>query len=80
MSDRQPIVISPQEYKSAQIAESKRIAAENRLDECPEGGRYLVGDQYVDANGNILKDAVEDKREDKAFASERPVRGERKSE
>jgi hypothetical protein len=38
MSDRPmtPIVISPQEYKATQISESKRLAAENELDEGPE--------------------------------------------
>lgn len=58
MSERSqaPIVISPQEYKSSQIAESKRQAAENQLDEGTEGGRYLVGDQMVDANGNPIKE------------------------
>jgi hypothetical protein len=59
MSDRPmtPIVISPQEYKATQISESKRLAAENELDEGPEGGRYLMGDKAVDANGNPLKES-----------------------
>lgn len=55
MSDRTPIVVSPQDYKNQQIAESKRQASEQRLDEGPEGGRYEVGDQMVDANGDPRK-------------------------
>jgi hypothetical protein len=49
MSDNRmtPIVISPQEYKATQISESKRLAAENELDEGPEGGRYQVGDHRL---------------------------------
>jgi hypothetical protein len=60
MSDRPmtPIVVSPQEYKANQIAESKRLAAESELDEGPEGGRYMVGEQLVNANGEPVKEAA----------------------
>lgn len=61
MSDRPmtPIVVSPQEYKANQIAESKRLAAESELDEGPEGGRYMVGEQLVNANGEPVKESEE---------------------
>jgi hypothetical protein len=75
MSDRgTPIVISPQEYKSSQIAESKRIAAENPIDEGPEGGRYEVGGEMVDANGKPIKG----KANDSATTDQPAIRAERK--
>lgn len=71
MSDRQPIIVSPQDFKNQQISESKRIAAEQFLDEGPEGGRYQLADgSFVDANGNPVKD---EKANDKP-AEESPVR------
>ncbi len=51
MSENQPIIVSSNEYKARQIAESKLQAAEAQIDFAPEGGRYLVGGEWVDADG-----------------------------
>lgn len=55
MSDKQTIVVSPVDYKTRQIAAAKEEAAELHMDLAPEGGRYRVGEQWVDADGNPVK-------------------------
>jgi hypothetical protein len=52
----QPMVVSPEEYRARQIAESKAEAARLQMDVAPAGGRYKVGDRVVDANGNEVKE------------------------
>ena len=57
MSDKQtPIVVSPQQYKAEQIAQSKSEAAGLEMDKTEPGGRYLTPDgRTVDANGEEIK-------------------------
>ena len=49
--DQNTVVLSANEYKSRQITESKQQAAEAQSDFVPDGGKYLVGGQWLDANG-----------------------------
>jgi hypothetical protein len=55
----QPMVVSPEEYRARQIAESKAEAERLQMDVAPQGGRYKVGDRVVNANGEVIKDAAE---------------------
>ena len=52
----QPMVISAEEYRQRMISQSKSEAAELHSDETVSGGRYLVGDQLVNANGEPIKE------------------------
>ncbi len=59
---QQAFTLVPFEVQRAQaFADARTQAMESRLDECDEGGRYLMpdGETEVDANGRIL--AKEDK-------------------
>lgn len=46
-----PIVVSADDFRNQQIAAAKAEAAANPRDVTVPGGRYLVGGQWVDANG-----------------------------
>jgi hypothetical protein len=51
--------MSPEEIRQAEVATQNAIAAEVKERDAtngPEGGRYMVGDQMVDANGEPVKD------------------------
>lgn len=67
----QPMIISPVDYRAQQIAQSKTEAATLTMDLAPEGGRYLVGGQTVDANGLTVKPSAGEMKalsDAKAFA------------
>jgi hypothetical protein len=74
MTDKQPSpVVAPmqvpyEEYRARQALEAQRQAEELQMDETVKGGRYLVGDQIVDANGEPVKG---EKQEEDAQAAER---------
>lgn len=56
MSERE-VVIKPFEQQRAEaFAAASAKAGDLKMDEAPAGGRYLVGDQVVDANGQPVKD------------------------
>lgn len=51
--------MTPEELRQAEVAEQNRIMTEveeRKATEGPEGGRYMLGDQMVDANGEPIKD------------------------
>jgi len=50
-----PMIVSPDDYRNQQIAAAKAAAAVTPLDTTVPGGRYLVGGQWVDANGAPIK-------------------------
>jgi len=66
-----PMIVSTEDYKQQQIAQSKSDAAELFSDETVEGGRYEVDGRMVNANGEPVKD------EQKASAE--PVKDEQKA-
>ncbi len=80
MTENQPIIVSANEYKARQIAESKMQASTAQIDFAPEGGRYLVGGEWVDADGQLTSapkgagDAV------KAFENEQKIAAEENAE
>lgn len=57
MSDAQTIVLSSEEYRQQQIAQARTEAAGLNLDTTVPGGKYRVGDQWADANGQPIKEA-----------------------
>lgn len=51
--------MSPEEIRQAEVAAQNAIIAEVEERDAtngPEGGKYKVGDQMVDANGDPIKD------------------------
>ena len=63
MSDRAgaPAVVPYEVYRARRATEARMEAVELEMDETVPGGRYLVGDQVVNANGEPIKETKETK-------------------
>lgn len=51
-----PGVMPYEEYRAQQALAAQQEAAKLEMDETVAGGRYMAGDQVVDAEGKPLKD------------------------
>ena len=60
------VAVTPAQQQRAQRAVSRTAAQAERTERQHEveGGRYLVGDQFVDANGEPVKEKRAEKDED----------------
>lgn len=59
MAERKDTRTAPndaQNEASRALADAAEEAAARRMDETEDGGRYLVNDQLVDANGEPIKE------------------------
>lgn len=55
MAEKPTAAADAQNAASRALAEAAAQAEERRLDEAPEGGRYVVAGQTVDAQGQPIK-------------------------